>query len=159
MAHESESASYSFYTSLSSPGFNTGASLAHFGLSSPSHSFWCRSNLQSVLVEIFKQSHFSSCTHHSLPVILRLHFSHWKDSSCFLMWELYFLSSAKSKLQMLHFLSKLRILHYLINDFVKKNWIYCNKLTLVTCRHPAWSCELLWSAFPVCSASHTCCHA
>ena len=58
MAHESESASYSFYTSLSSPGFNTGASLAHFGLSSPSHSFWCRSNLQSVLVEIFKQDPF-----------------------------------------------------------------------------------------------------
>ena len=41
----------------------------------------------------------------------------------------------------------------------KKNWTYCTNLTLVTCRHPAWSCELLWSAFPVCSASHTCCHA
>ena len=127
------------HTSLSSPGFITGASLAHFGLSSPSHSFWCLSNLNHQK----KFCRLKIESYQSLPVILRLQSSHWKDSSCFLMWELYFLSSANSRLQMLHFLN------------VNLSTI---KFEYFTCTRPAWSCEFQWSASPACSASHTCCH-
>ena len=61
------------------------------------------------------------------------------------MWELYFLSSANSRLQMLHFLT---------------GWISLSQpqQKCFTCRHPAWSCAPRWSACLGCSASRTCCH-